>query len=259
MFDHDEVFEVRRVRRGNSRYFIILFLILILLGGLFFGARLVVLRLHYFDIDKIEITGNVNLPRQFYFDLLSDFQGRNLFAVSGDEVREKFGNIARVKTAVLRRVYPSTMKVEITERIARFYLKTSDGCIVPVDKDRVVLDNTGIYATENPPVIDINADSSDLTIGKVYPHPLISEVDTLQTIFEQTHPKFARRISEYYRQNGEIYFVDSKTGSRVIIGRGDIAVKIRRLIFFAENQGIQKNMILDLRYKDQIITRVGTI
>jgi len=66
---------------------------------------------------------------------------------------------------------------------------------------------------------------------------------------------FINNISEYYIRKNDIAFIDSHAGSRVVLGETDIELKLNRYLFLYNNKGFNKNTLIDLRFKDQVIVK----
>jgi len=249
--------EMRRKRRGNSRYFIAFLALALALGGVFLGLRLLGSRLDWFNLRTLNVAGCQTLPKSRCLSMIEDFRGVNLFCVSRREVRERFEQLPRVKKARVRFILPARMDVIIDERRTAFWVLTRDGRAVPIDKDRVVLDTDLAYVHEDAPLVNLGMLSHELMPGEAIDHPFLERVFAMQAKIDDAADWLAGRVSQYYPLGDEVMFVESNSGSRIILGEDNLDEKLRRLVFFAENKGFSPNTTLDLRFPDQIVAKMG--
>ena len=79
----------------------------------------------------------------------------------------------------------------------------------------------------------------------------IMEVHKLVTASKLNEKLF----SEYFIKNKDVYFVESKTGSIVCLGKKDFPAAIQKLEFYWDNLGILQYTEVDLKYTDRIIIK----
>ena len=245
----------RRKQRGSTRYFILFIFASILLYSIWFGLTLILKNIDYFKIKNIEIEGTKNLDQAFLKNLSKDYIGVNQFRISKRDVARKYENIVRVKHVKVRRKLPSTLKIIITERIGFLYVKTIEGDFFPIDNELVVLDKADFYFSEDIPLVSLNIPKTVVHLGEKLRTQTLNSIMSLHNKIYKIDKNFISNISEYYVKDKEIYFVDSHSGCRVILGEKDIDKKIKRYIFLRSNKGFKKNSIVDLRYSNQIIVR----
>ncbi len=244
----------RRKRRGNSRYFFIFLVICSFLTGLFYGAGYLLQRINYFQVRDIQIVGNKNLAKDFLKDVAEDYYNKNLFSFKGADVSKKYSNIVRVKSVKISKIIPHTLRITVTERVGYFYLKSIDGVFFPIDKDKYVLDRNYTYK-EDLPIINVGRKSSQIVIGRRIGGSYINTIYLICEEITKINTSFVDNISEFYKKDNQIYFVDSESGSRIVLGEGNLKEKLERLIFLKENKGFEKNSIIDFQYTNQVISR----
>lgn len=244
-----------RKRRGSTRYFVLFIFIAIFLYLIWLGLTSVLKNIAYFKIDKIEIIGQKNLDQTFLKNLSKDFIGVNQFNISRRDVARKYENIVRVKHVTIKRRFPSTLQIIINERIGCLYVKTIEGDFFPVDNEFVVLDKADFYFSEDIPLVSLNIPKTMVHLGEKLKTQTLNSIMALHIKITKIDKNFISNISEYYVKDREIYFVDSHSGCRVILGDKDIEKKIKRYIFLRSNKGFKQNSIVDLRYNNQIIVR----
>ena len=200
---------------------------------------------------KIEFSGNILLETNFLENLSTDFLNKNLFTISNTDVQKKFENVVRIKKIKSTKIFPNKLKIKIEERIGKFYLKTANGKIIPLDKDKVVLDKK----SENLPIISLNLDSLNTSIGQKIVSTFIDSVFAFENKLTSIDADFINNISEFYAYENEIYLVDKSNGNKIIFGNGKIDEKLMRFKYIEENKTFQSGNIIDLRFKDEVIIR----
>ncbi|MCD4650712.1 MAG: FtsQ-type POTRA domain-containing protein [Candidatus Cloacimonetes bacterium] len=248
-----------RKRRGNSRYFIFMLMAIVVLVILIYTGRKILSKFDFLDTKTIAISGNLNLPEDFLRELASGFYGRNIYSVSDDEIFAHYENIVRIKSIKVRRRLPHTICIKVEERRSHCLLKTTNGILIPMDNEHVILDNKGFYPFEDAPIISVNIDSGQLTTGSVFNDDETNHSLEMLSRIQEIDADFAQRISEFYHNNGQLHLVEVNSGSRILIGDGFLEEKLKRFAFFEQNQGLAQNSTVDLRFRNQIVcyTRSG--
>ncbi|RLC50469.1 MAG: hypothetical protein DRI23_07020 [Candidatus Cloacimonadota bacterium] len=246
---------VRRKRTGSSRYFFYFILALSVIFGLVWGIRTIFTKLSMFEIDHIVIKGNENLETEFLENLAQDFMGLNLYATSKKDILQKYENITRIKDISVGRIFPNKIKIGIQERLGKFFVKTLEGEIFPIDVERIVLDNDTFYANENLPIIDIADSTKNIVVGRNIRNDFVEEIFRFCDEVHLYYPEFINNISEFYRANGELYIVEANTGYKIVFGSDELSDKIKRFKFLEQNRTFEKGKIIDLRYKNQLVIR----
>ncbi len=246
---------VTRKRRGNSRYFVLFFVLMILLVSIFFIARSSLKKVDFFNIQTISIEGNNNLQTEFLVNLVSDLEGRNIIDVSAEEVKSKFSSIVRISDMKIKKKYPSELVVKIKERSGYLTIKTNDGECIPVDQDNVILDNTGFYVNENTPLVELDLSSKTLEVGTEFCNKDYLQIKEFHQLVETNNADLAKKVSEYFYEHGSIYFIESNSGSQVVLGEENIVKKLQYFSFFEQNKGLKPGSVIDMRFNDQIVCR----
>lgn len=244
-------------RRGNSRFFAIFFIALLTLCGLYYGLIELLKQADIFDVKTIEIVGNQNLTKEFLLKVVSDYQNRNLFSFSKREIRNEYENIVRIKQIKVTKILPNKLRIRVLERKGIFYIKTLDGKFIPIDREKMLLDYRNFYYAEDLPVISWNVYSSQLHVGRKVASPYIDYIFNLYENISEFDRSFIDNISEIYKKENQVYIVDNEVGCRILLGEGDLKRKLYRYKFLKNNQGIEKNAVVDLRFANQVITRKG--
>ncbi len=260
-----------RKRRGNSRYVIFFLLIVLLLVVTIWGLNSVIKKMDLFNIKSIDISGNEHLEREFLRELASEFVGVNLFAIPVRTITYKYENIVRIEKIKIRRIIPGKLKIIVQERAGFLYVKTVEGVLIPLDKEKRILatpftnysntsttsDNSkkqGFYLTEDLPIVHTTIKLEDLVMGEILEDVFVDKVYDLHNhvLLSNINDKF---ISEYYQLKEEIFLIELHTGSHICLGKEDFSNRLHKLKFVMENLGIEPYTYLDLKFKDQVVIR----
>lgn len=244
-----------RIKTGSSRYFVFFFLVICLLTIIYFSVKGLLAKVDWFHIETISIEGNKNLETEFLSNLSLDFNGQNFYAVSKNDIYIKYSNIVRIKDMKIKKIFPNKIKLEIVERKALFNIKTTEGEIFPVDKEKIVLDNDKFYAEEDLPVICTEVPASDIKFGTQVQDPFLERVFTFYENVYLQFPEFFDNVSEFFPRENEIFIVEAKTGYKIVFGDEEIVDKVKRYEFLEQNRTFEKGKIVDLRFKDQLVIR----
>ena len=107
-----------------------------------------------FRIDNISISGNQYLSNGGILSLVNEIQGKNIFKVNLNLGRDHLLASSWVKTATLRRVFPSTIEIVVEERLpiglARF-----DSRLYLIDSEGIIIEEYGpAFSSFKLPIID---------------------------------------------------------------------------------------------------------
>ena len=246
---------MQKKKRGSSRYFVlIIFLVSVMFFG-FYGLRRFFRTLEFFNIEKVEITGNRILESDFLLNISLDLIGRNIFTVTKREIFSKYSNIARIKQVVVKKRLPRRLVIKFEERTAIFQITTNSGDIFPVDGEAVFMESESYDIREVLPVVNIDLVPEEVKPGNRCENEFLDQVINLYYEIKSIDNDFFTSISQIYKENGEIYFVEMNTGFRIVLGSGEIADKIRKYNFVEKNRKFKKDATIDLRFKDKLIVR----
>ena len=245
---------VIRKRRGNSRYVMLFIFLGVLLIALALTSYSFAKKMDFFNITKIEVVGNKNLDTEFLREIAKEYVGVNLFTLPEQHIKYKYSKIVRIKKIKLRRIIPKKLKLIFEERVGYLYLKTVEGQIIPIDKECVVLDYGNFLQQEDLPVVDTKLSVTNLTTGEVVADESVRKIMEVHKLV--TASKLNEKLfSEYFIKNKDVYFVESKTGSIVCLGKKDFPAAIQKLEFYWDNLGILQYTEVDLKYTDRIIIK----
>jgi len=242
-------------KTGSSRYFFYFIFSSGIIVASYFGVKSLIIKMDMFYINKIEISGNINLESEFLQNLSRDFLGQNLYAVSKKDVLQKYENILRIDDIKVIKIFPDELRIMVKEKKGIFYLKSKEGEIFPIDRNRIVLDNKNFYEHEIIPVIETDIPSSDFLFGEKIENDFVERVFTFYDRLIKTDLEFSNHISEFYENDGDIVMVETSVGYRIIFGDDEVEEKLKRYVFLEQNRTFEKGTIVDLRFKNQLVIR----
>jgi cell division septal protein FtsQ len=252
-----EITKRERKRRGNSRYYLFFIVTLLLIVAFGLGLWFALINVNFFDLKKIEIAGNTAVPDSLIYKLAKPYLGMNLIALPGNELKHKLSAISRVKEVKLRKKLLHSLQIVITERKGFLYLKTLEGDLFPLDSEGVVLARYSQVYSEDLPIYSTYLSSSQVKKGKRLINPGLNRILNLQRRIVKEAPDFLTNISEYYMIDNTINMIDAKRGTRIIPSDEDMAKQLARYQFVQENGNINKNSVVDLRFKNQVVVKAG--
>ena len=239
--------------RGKSRFFLYY---IIILGVVFYGghkAQTLSKELELFNISEIRVRGNKLIDKEYIASITEPYVGKNIFEIDKTEIEEKLSVFSRIESIKTYRLLPSKLLVSVKERVGVFYIKDSSGEYHPIDKDRVVLDKADYFVDEDLPLINVNIPKDKIGIGEKLEDPRIEYIFEVYEILNKANSDILADISEFFYVRNDLYFIDLKSGSRVILCTTDIPEQINRFVFLRNNQGFDRHSTIDLRFGEQIV------
>jgi hypothetical protein len=247
---------MKKKKRGSSRYYVLFVLLGVLLVILFATAKKALQNFSYFEIKQIEVEGTKNLEKSYLVNLCKEVIGQNLFSISETQILTKYANIIRIKGISIKKKIPHTLRIVIDERKAVFFVKTKEGLLYPIDNERIVLDNDVFYENEIAlPIIATDLTAEQFFYGEIISDSFIEEIFDFCAVLETHDENFLTKISEFYRQNDELYVVEADTGYRILFAEDDLAYQLTRFHFIEGNRKFSQDNIVDLRFTNQLIIR----
>jgi len=106
------------------------------------------MRLPYFNIQKIEIIGNVNASKTEINDIAKIHLGSNILYDSFSDSEKQIMENPYVLSVKVKKVFPSKIIIEINEKVAMFYGK--------VNNTYYIIDNKGVLLQKRSNIDDMN-------------------------------------------------------------------------------------------------------
>ncbi len=254
------MFHKKRKKSGYGRYIVRGFLLLAFIYSCFCGISSVFKNNDFFTIKNIKISGNVHLETLFLENLADDFSGKNLFDVNKNDVCLMYENISRIKSLKVKKKFPSTLKIEIAERVPAFYINTNEGILVPFDSDFVVLDYSCLYSDEDIPIIKADSISmNDLVCGETFEDDFVFKAvkmhKEITEIVSKNYKNENFKISEYCVIDGYFTFIESEHGVAVMPVTACLEDVMKMVFWYKNYKGFHHGIALYAGAKDQLAVR----
>lgn len=229
----------------------ILYFVIVL--ALITGTYLFFLNSPYFKLDSVEVVDGSRATRLEKGDLLRTYKGRNIFDIDIRSLSFRIKNeYPVIKDAIVRRVMPDTLEIEIIPRAAIARIK-SRGDFIPIDRTGMVL--SGERGNGKLPVITGFSMWLRPRVGEALKNEQLESgfllMDALkESSISQGHSVTTIDVSNY--KNLSFYF---KNGIEVKIGGEDFPARLKKLKKTIANPDLDKSNIkyIDLRFKDVVI------
>jgi len=224
----------------------------------FTGVRFWVASSDIFYVSKIEVSGTKVLSIKEIEDLVTIPPGSKIFDVDLDSISIKVHKNPFILESAIGRKYPSTIKIEIKERIPAAYIVLDK--VYYSDMESVLLPKRlgAVNYTDLPvitgikiknPVIGTNPKSINLD----------KTLNFLQSV-NSNLPELYENISEVHlNKDGGISIILSGSGLKIDCGEDKFKLKLARLKYFMEyksQEGELKNLAyINLNYNDMIVIK----
>jgi cell division protein FtsQ len=167
-------------------------LALVMYGG--YRAIAFVFNAEALTITRINVAGNSRLSRGEVVSLLDGVRGTNMLTIDLDSWRKKLLSSPWVADAAIRRVFPGTVAVVISERQPMGIGRINDQLYLIDDRGGIIDEFGPNYAEFDLPIIDgLAAPPSDN--GPLVDEPRAMLASRVLTAL-QAKPELARRVSE---------------------------------------------------------------
>jgi cell division septal protein FtsQ len=147
-----------------------------------------------FRVSQITVSGNSRMSRGEVLALLEGLRGANMLTVELDAWQEKLLSSPWVEQAAIRRVFPGTVAVDISEREPLAIGRIGDSLYL-LDQRGVVIDEYGPnYAELDLPIVD-GVSAAGSTDGTTADEPRADLAGRLLAEL-QRHPDLSKRVSQ---------------------------------------------------------------
>jgi len=216
----------------------------------------------FFEIRVVEITRTDRISREEVLALLDLEPGRGLLLVDVVRLQQALETHPWIRRAVVRRVFPDTLVVDLDEREPVAVLKTGTG------GREFLLDREGKLISEGVPVADeglpvlTGVDYSEAILGTSEAVARIRSGIALAGLLDRSG---AGRTEVDLRKAGDM--VAYSSGLRLRFGEGDLGDKVDRYRqvsdrvidrWVARAKAAPASQVeVDLRFQDKVIVREG--
>ena len=195
------------------------------------------------NLQKIQIKGQVNLDNAQIVKALGINSGQSLFGFDAIKAQQQLSQLGQVKSARVMRLLPSTLLVEIIERVP-FARWLHNGRMQLIDVEGVVL--------------------RQLLEGQEVDFPLVvgdgaSEKAAYLIRILSTHHELSGRIKMAERVAQYRWNLHAKSGAMIKLPPVDLALGLARLVQLPDWVRLlqQENLVIDLRRAGQAFVRRG--
>ncbi len=207
-------------------------------------------------VSHISVSGNSRMSRGELLSLLDGLRGANMLSVELDAWQEKLLGSPWVETAAIRRVFPGTVNVVISER-EPLGIGRIDGSLYLLDRRGVIIDEYGPnYAELDLPIIDglaPNAPADVVTVDDAR-----AELAGRLLTALQRHPELARRVSQIDVTDGHDAVLVLKDDTALVrVGEDRFAERLQSYIDLAPTlrQRVPAIDYVDLRFDERVYVR----
>jgi cell division protein FtsQ len=207
-------------------------------------------------ISRITVTGNSRMSRGEVIALLDGLRGANMLTADLDAWRHKLLDSPWVAEAAIRRVFPATVSVAITERQPLGIGRINDSLYL-IDRRGVVIDEYGPnYADVDLPIID------GLAEHLAADHMLVDETRAAlagRLLGELSRrPDLARRVSQIDVTDAHDAVVILKDDTVLVrLGEDDFSERLQSYLDLATalHERIPDIDYVDLRFDERVYVR----
>lgn len=223
-------------------------------GGLFAGYRALA-SVSLFRLQKIELSATRRISREEVLAITGLEPGRDLMRMDLKKMGEQLSQNPWVETVRIRRSYPDTVSIALTEReplavvnMGYFYYLDGKGTVFKVLNQGDRLDYPVVTGFSED---DLNSDPAGMKEA-------LGATCQLLTLLREKCPFVLADVSEIHYDKGYGFTLFTASGALPVkVGSGDFSAKFSRLAriyrnLMAEQQTIQ---YIDLDYSDKIIVK----
>ncbi|MCX7831004.1 MAG: FtsQ-type POTRA domain-containing protein, partial [Acidobacteria bacterium] len=194
-----------------------------------------------FSLRKITVYGVEGTNADLIKQSLSGFSGKNLLAISSEQIKENISKFGFVEGFLLRKTYPSEITVEIK-------VKPSAGC---VKKQNIFYDIDGEGSAWESSLSPENYIEADSTVDLFEPNfqKIIKELNEINCI---------KAVSTIQRRTPDSYIITTKDKIKIVVSGKDFKSQWEKYLktksFIRKNFGQDKT--IDLRWSNRVVLPV---
>jgi cell division protein FtsQ len=212
-----------------------------------------------FDLAIKEIRGLRNVPEsQILMKIRSlEDQNKNLISLDLDEIRRSLELIPWIRTAVVRRVLPDKLIIEVTERVPVAFARVDHATFL-VDDEGVLLesDSESPHEFDFPVITGLEAGREPEALARNKKR--VSLFQELIQALDGNGAGLSKDLSEVHLQDpGSLAVLLNDDSVLVILGTDQLEKKFRRYLGMSSQikQKCPQVDTVDLRFQDQVIIK----
>lgn len=203
---------IKKARRKRiiKRSIFILILTVVALG-------LFITKSNIFLIKNIEVSGNKLISKNLIVDKLQDIKGENIFFVKSNNIKTKLKSDPYINEISISRKFPSTLKVNVTEKNIAYYVKSNYRYDI-ISSDFIFLEK--LNNLKGKKLIEITGlNSGNETLGSKY-------IDTKDDTRLEDFLKELYKIKQANTTEHNITKVDVSNLNSIIVYFGTTEIKV---------------------------------
>lgn len=209
-------------------------------------------------VHDITVAGNSIITEKEILSLASIGSDQRLYSVDLQAAQRQVMQNAFIKSATVNREAPNRIAITVQERvpITAVVLEKMEY----IDADGIVLPPLRSENLFDLPVLTGEFRSNEFVYGKQVKREDVKEALQILVTAQQVSDDLYRRISEIHiEQSREIVLYTAEYGVPVVIGSGDVGVKLVKFDGFwreiVSHHGAHELSYIDLRFEDQVVVR----
>jgi cell division septal protein FtsQ len=248
----DLEFEAQRPQYGARVYVYLVMIALFLLS-----ATIVKMKWQdHLPLSSVAVVGIDVLSKEEVVRLMKLPPRTTLYDIDLTEIQNNIAMNTFVKSVIVQRDPPSTVRITIEERVPAAMIVASE--VLYIDDDGVVLPYIASSETYDIPVISGVDSAAALKAGMQVRNPDILEALQIIKTAKLTNEEMYHAISEIRLRKGhDMVLYSFEAGVPIIFGKGDIVNKIVRLDAFWQQHfhtiGAEQIRYIDVRFDDQVV------
>lgn len=209
-------------------------------------------------VSGVRTLGNSIVPASEILKLAAIPKNARLFSVDLGAVQRRVRENPFLRSVSVNRQGPEGISIEVEERQPIALLVKEQ--LLYVDEEGVVLPVVKSELLFDLPVLTGALPDADCVPGKKISRESVREALHLLVLSRAISDELFRRISEVeVCENGDLLLHTADAGVPVVVGRGEIAMKLVKFDAFwrqiVERRGPQQLRLVDLRFEDRVIAR----
>ncbi len=230
---------------------------LLVLGALALGTYKYILEPSTLRVKHVIFKGNNVLPGQQLLEAAHITEADTVLSVKPEQVRQRLMALPYVKSCRVDRAYPSTIVIDVTERVPVAALMVNNR-VYEVDRDGMVLREVPPLAPPNGPLVTNLPNLGAVTEGQMVKNPALDKALMLWDAFSADPLAKELTLSEISAQTESmLYMYFNELPFETRWGRSDFATQVHRFDLLWREKGGKLPCIeyLDLRFDNNIVCK----
>ena len=212
-----------------------------------------------FQLRRIEVRGNIILPRSELVDTMAIPVTGSIFGVDLAEVQKRLETLNYVYGVRVGRLLPHTIFVDVVENEPLAYVAGPEFFVVTAEGRALPLPH-GRHELELPTLSGVPSAMQALDAGYIDGHAQLEQACAILKFLRSGYPQLYEELSEMvFGVSGEVNLYLAESSTVVRLGDQDIEGRIAALSAFLltvrGKRGLMDYAYIDLRYNQQIVVR----